>query len=78
MQTADAKISKEEFLEIQSGKKKFILLKDNSNIQVGCMLFLWENEKKEITGRFLAKPVKYVMRNAMGKGLAVGYCIIGF
>ena len=63
---------------VSTGEKRFVLRKDEDDIQVGDMLVLREWDGKEYTGFTQHRTVKYVLRNVPEYGLQEGYCIIGF
>lgn len=65
------------FEEVHKGNKDFELRKDEDNIQVGDRLVLNEYFEGCYTGQYIAKDVKYVLRNCPQYGLMEGYCIIG-
>ncbi len=71
------KILPQYFEEILKGNKDFELRKDEDDIQVGDRLVLNEFDGTNYTGQYIAKDVKYVLRNCPQYGLMDGYCIIG-
>lgn len=71
------KILPQYFDDVRNGHKDFELRKDEDDIQVGDKLVLNEFDGTNYTGQYIAKDVKYVLRNCSQYGLMDGYCIIG-
>lgn len=82
MKTVYKKILPQYFQDILTGRKGFELRKDDDNIQVDDVICLIEVDYYDgvldVTGRFVEKIVKYVLRDVPQYGLMQGYCIIGF
>lgn len=71
------KILPQYFEEVLKGNKDFELRKDEDDIQVGDRLVLNEFDGNNYTGQYIAKDVKYILRDCPQYGLMNGYCIIG-
>ena len=71
------KIEPNWFKPIVAGKKNFLLIKDDKDIQIGDLIIL---EEWDIcyTGKNTRRTVTYVLRDALKRGLRTGYCIVGF
>lgn len=71
------KILPQYFAEVCNGNKDFELRKDEDDIQVGDRLILNEWDGTNYTGQYIAKNVKYILKNCPQYGLMEGFCIIG-
>ncbi len=82
MKTVYKKILPQYFQDVLTGLKGFELRKDEDDIQVDDVICLIEVDYYDgvldVTGRFVEKIVKYVLRDVPQYGLMKGYCIIGF
>lgn len=82
MKTVYKKIRPQYFQDVLTGRKGFELRKDEDDIQVDDVMCLIEVDyydgNLDVTGRFVEKIVKYVLRNVPEYGLMEGYCIVGF
>lgn len=82
MKTVYKKILPQYFQDVLTGRKGFELRKDEDDIQVDDVICLIEVDYYDgvldVTGRFVEKIVKYVLRDVPQYGLMKGYCIIGF
>ena len=70
----DLKILPEYFDDVQSGRKKFELRKNDRNYQPGGIFVLREWNGK-YTGRFYIGSIGYVLEDCREHGLIPGYCI---
>ena len=79
MKTNRKKILPIYFDAVESRQKNFGIGKDEDDVKVGDMVVLGEwKGNYGYTGRFVARKVKYVLRNVPEYGLKEGYCIIGW
>lgn len=75
MATHTLKCWPEFFADIDSGKKKFELRKNDRNYQVDDMLVLreWNPETQFYSGREVVKRITYILEHRAGAGCAADF-----
>ncbi len=63
------------FDDIQSGKKTFELLKNDSDFKIGDSLYRQEYVSGKFTGRSIKAEIIFIVEDC--NGLEEGYCILG-
>lgn len=65
------------FNQVGRGEKNFEIRKDDRKFEVGDTIRLVEFANGRITGIWLEKEIKYILRDAEQFGLMKGFCILG-
>lgn len=69
------KIQPKYFEDVESGKKKFEIRKDDREYSIGNTVQLCECSNGLLTGNMITVKISYVLRNCPEYGLKDGYCI---
>lgn len=75
--THELKILPKWFEDVQSGKKKFEIRKNDRNYRVGDFLILKEWNRGKFTNRYLIRQIEYIYQGDGTYGLSEEYCVLG-
>lgn len=78
MKTIRKKILTEYFQDILKGNKKFELIRDEDNLEVGDTVILSEWNGISFTGQSIEVEISYIIRNKEEYGLKPGYCVFSW